>query len=86
MFASTSLISRLFAHKSLTSIVGHSIQKKHFSMHSYTATKPGGGQVVRPLSPHLTVYVFKENSELDKSRSHLAPCTSLTPSINSSRY
>lgn len=80
MFASTSLISRLFAHKSL------SIQKKHFSMHSYTATKPGGGQVVRPLSPHLTVYVFKENSELDKSRSHLAPCTSLTPSINSSRY
>jgi succinate dehydrogenase cytochrome b556 subunit len=31
------------------------------SLDSYTATKPGGGKVVRPLSPHLTVYSFKEN-------------------------
>jgi hypothetical protein len=59
MFSATSFSSRIFANKSML----NTILKRPFSMHSYTATKPGGGQVIRPLSPHLTVYVFKENSK-----------------------
>lgn len=35
--------------------------RRAFAMPSYSATKPGGGRVVRPLSPHLAVYTFKEN-------------------------
>lgn len=35
--------------------------RRGFAMPSYSATKPSGGRVVRPLSPHLTVYSFKEN-------------------------
>ena len=35
--------------------------RRAFSMPSYSATKPGGGRVVRPLSPHLSIYSFKEN-------------------------
>jgi hypothetical protein len=58
----SSITSRLFARQTIY-VKG----SRPFSMHSYTATKPGGGQVIRPLSPHLTVYVFKENSELYSS-------------------
>ena len=35
--------------------------RRSFAMPSYTATRPGGARVTRPLSPHLTVYSFKEN-------------------------
>jgi succinate dehydrogenase / fumarate reductase cytochrome b subunit len=35
--------------------------RRAFAMPSYTATRPGGARVVRPLSPHLAVYSFKEN-------------------------